>query len=122
MSSLKVKTIKEQIFRVECSVNECLYSEMRACLEIAPDRIKACAQCRYQEIPDQNWVCYDCGKEFDRLEKYFDIPFPPDIDEIMEAPEVYPNMRAVPAVCRIKRFCGECYKNFKDDTKTQPFR
>ena len=100
----------ERVFRIECCEDECKYPDIPACFWITPETISRCVRCKWQEIPDQNWFCEDCGMEFDRLEKYFERVTGPDYEQLAEAPEVRPGVRAVPAVAHIKRLCKDCWE------------
>lgn len=109
--------MREKIFRVEHCDKDCPYSKKYKsfeikCFEIALNSISICNKCKYQEIPDQNWVCNNCGKEFDRLEKYYEYPAGPDKNDILKAPEIKPGVKAVPLICRIKKLCRKCNKKF----------
>ena len=49
--------MRELIFRVEyCDAGECRYPDHGTCFVITPDSVVACTVCKYQEIPDENWV------------------------------------------------------------------
>lgn len=107
--------MREIIFRVEYCDKDCPYSKKYKsselkCFEITLNSIYACNKCKYQKIPDQNWICYGCGKEFDRLEKYYEYPAGPDINDILKAPELTLGVKAVPLVCYMKKLCRKCHK------------
>jgi hypothetical protein len=69
-------------------------------------------RCKYHKIPHDNWVCDGCGGEFDRLEEYFEVATGPDVDDVLEAPEVSLGVRVVPLIYRFRRVCRECYSRF----------
>ena len=107
----------EIIFRVEYCDKDCPYSKKfkkfeGKCFEITLNSITVCNKCKYQVIPDQNWICDNCGKEFDRLEKYYEYPAGPDKNDILKSPEVTPGVKAVPLICHIKKLCSKCNKKF----------
>lgn len=111
--------MREKIFRVEHCDKYCPYSKEYEsfeikCFKIALNSIYDCNKCKYQEISDQNWICDSCGKEYDRLEKYYEYPAGPNKNDILKAPEVTAGVKAVPLVSHIKKLRRKCHKKMSE--------
>jgi len=105
--------MKKMLLRIEYCDNDCEYPDNEYCLLIAADSMSSCVRCNVQRIPDDNWICEHCKKEFDRLDKFFEVTTGPDLDDIISSPEVAPNVRAVPLIANIKRLCPDCFSTIR---------